>query len=110
MYIISGEMTVRTTEGLRIIGPGEMMFFELGETSTHQFFNHSDSPCVYLDISTNMGFDLTEYPDSEKVNVFPFGMVFEKDKQVAYHKGAEKVEEPWKTLKNGRLIYLQTEL
>lgn len=100
MYIISGEMTVRTPEGLEIIRPGEMVFFELGETSAHQFFNHSEAPCVYLDIRTNMGIDVTEYPDSGKVNVFPFGMIFEKDKQVTYHKGEEKVDETWKNLKN----------
>ncbi|MFA5329408.1 MAG: cupin domain-containing protein [Prolixibacteraceae bacterium] len=99
MYVISGEMTVRTPEGLRIIGPGELVFFELGETSAHQFFNHSDTPCVYLDIRTNMGIDVTEYPDSGKVNVFPFGMIFEKDTQVTYHKGEENVEAVWANLK-----------
>ncbi len=59
-----------------------MVFFELGETSAHQFYNHTELPCVYLDIRTNMGFDLTEYPDSGKVNVFPFGLTFEKGTQV----------------------------
>jgi len=101
MYVISGEMTVRNPEGLEIIRSGEMVFFELGETSAHQFFNHSDTPCVYLDIRTNMGFDVTEYPDSDKVNIFPFGLIFEKDKQVNYHKGEEKVEAIWEALKKG---------
>lgn len=100
MYVISGEMTVRTPEGLQKIHSGEMVFFELGETSAHQFFNPSEEPCVYLDIRTNMGIDVTEYPDSGKVNVFPFGMIFEKDKQVTYHKGEENVEQIWKKLKN----------
>jgi uncharacterized cupin superfamily protein len=77
------------------------VFFELGETSAHQFFNHSDTPCVYLDIRTNMGFDVTEYPDSGKVNIFPFRLIFEKDKQVNYHKGEEKVETIWEALKKG---------
>jgi uncharacterized cupin superfamily protein len=99
MYVISGEMTVRTPEGLRVIGPGELVFFELGESSAHQFHNHADQPCIYLDIRSNMGFDLTEYPDSGKVNVSPPGMVFEKDKQVNYHQGEEKVEEIWENLK-----------
>lgn len=99
MYIISGEMTVRTPDGLRTIKQGEMVFFELGETSTHQFYNHSDKPCVYLDIRTNMGYDVTEYPDSGKVNIFPFGMIFEKDKQVDYFKGEEDVEKVWENLK-----------
>jgi len=99
MFVISGEMTVRTPEGLKIIQQGEMVFFELGETSAHQFFNHSDAPCVYLDIRTNMGFDLTEYPDSDKVNIFPSGLIFEKDKKVNYHKGEENVDSVWEALK-----------
>lgn len=98
MYIISGQMTVRTPEGLNVIGPGELVFFELGETSAHQFFNHSAAPCVYLDIRTNMGIDLTEYPDSGKVNFFPFGLTFEKNTGVNYFKGEENVKAVWKKL------------
>ena len=99
MYVISGEMTVRTPEGLQIIAPGELVFFELKETSSHQFYNHSDAPCVYLDIRTNQGIDFTEYPDSGKVNVFPFDANFEKDTQVDYYKGEENVDQIWETLK-----------
>ena len=99
MYVISGEMTVRTPDKLEVIRSGQMVFFELGETSAHQFFNHSDSPCVYLDIRTNMGFDVTEYPDSGKVNIFPFNLIFEKGTQVDYFKGEEDVEMTWKRLK-----------
>ena len=100
MFVISGEMTIRTPNKLEIIETGQMVFFELGETSAHQFYNHSDLPCVYLDIRTNMGFDLTEYPDSGKVNVFPFGLIFEKGTQVSYFKGEEDVENIWKQLRN----------
>jgi uncharacterized cupin superfamily protein len=99
MYIISGEMTVRASDKLEVIQPGQMVFFELGETSAHQFYNHTNSPCVYLDIRSNMGFDVTEYPDSGKVNVSPFNMIFEKGTQVGYFKGEENVEQTWKRLK-----------
>ena len=103
MYIISGEMTIRTPDKLEVTKPGEVVFFELGETSAHQFYNHSDLPCVYLDIRTNMGFDFIEYPDSGKVNVFPFNKIFEKETQVDYFKGEEGVEEMWKSLKKAHL-------
>jgi len=105
MYVISGEMTVRTSDKLEVIRPGQMVFFELGETSAHQFYNHTDSPCMYLDIRTNMGFDVTEYPDSGKVNVFPFGLIFEKDMQVDYFKGEENVEKIWEQLKKDNAQY-----
>lgn len=99
MYIISGEMTIRTPNKLEFIQTGQMVFFELGETSAHQFHNHSDSPCIYLDIRTNMGFDVTEYPDSGKVNISPFSYIFEKGTQVGYFKGEEDVETTWQRLK-----------
>lgn len=101
MYVISGEMTIRTPGKTEVIKPGQMVFFELGETSAHQFYNHTDSPCVYLDIRTNMGFDHTEYPDSGKINVFPGNLIFEKGTQVDYFKGEEDVEQIWKQLKKG---------
>jgi len=103
MYVISGEMTIRTSNKLELIHSGQMVFFELGETSAHQFFNHSDVPCVYLDIRTNMGFDVTEYPDSGKINVFPYNLIFEKGTQVSYFKGEEDVENIWKQLKKDGL-------
>ncbi len=99
MYVISGEMTIRTPHQFEVIHTGQMVFFELGETSAHQFYNHTDTPCVYLDIRTNMGLDVTEYPDSGKINVFPFGLIFEKGTQVSYFKGEEDVENIWKQLK-----------
>ena len=89
----------RNSEELMYVISGEMVFFELGETSAHQFYNHSELPCVYLDIRTNMGFDVTEYPDSEKVNVAPYGLIFEKKSLVDYFMGEENVEQIWKRLK-----------
>lgn len=87
MYVISGEMTIRTPDKTEVIQTGQMVFFELGETSAHQFYNHSDSPCVYLDIRTNMGFDVTEYPDSEKINIAPYGLIFEKNHLLIISRG-----------------------
>jgi uncharacterized cupin superfamily protein len=100
IYVISGSLTLRTREGLKIIATGELVFFEVGETSAHQFYNHDSIPCVYLDIRTTPGIDVTEYPDSGKVNIFPFKLIFEKHTKVDYNKGEENVEEIWKKIKN----------
>jgi len=98
IVIISGSLTLRTTDELKIINPGELVFFEMGETSAHQLFNHTDVPCTYLDIRTTVGIDVTEYPDSGKVNISPFRMIFEKNTQVGYNKGEENVQEIWSNL------------
>ena len=100
MMIISGSLTMRTGEGFKIVNQGELIFCEVGETSAHQFFNHTDVPCIYLDIRTTPGIDVTEYPDSGKVNILQLKMVFEKASKVSYNKGEENVTEIWDKLKN----------
>jgi len=99
IVIISGSLTLRTADELKIINQGELVFFEMGESSAHQLFNHADVPCVYLDIRTTVGIDVTEYPDSGKVNISPFRMIFEKNTQVGYNKGEENIQEIWSKLR-----------
>jgi len=100
ILILSGSMTLRSPKGLKIVKQGQLMFFEMGETSVHQFYNHDIIPCVYLDIKTTLGIDVVEYPDSGKINISPFGEIFEKKDQVNYNKGEENVQEIWDKLKN----------
>ena len=99
IMIISGSMTIRTPNGFKIAENGELVFFEIGETSTHQFYNHDTIQCVYLDIKSNAGIDISEYPDSNKINVSPFNQTFEKEAQVDYSKGEENVQLIWNKLK-----------
>jgi len=99
MMIISGSMTLRTPEGLEIIGQGDVVFIEMGEAGAHQFFNHTEEPCSYLDIRTLLGMDVVEYPDSGKINILPAYEVFEKTSKVKYFKGEEGIKERWDKLK-----------
>jgi uncharacterized cupin superfamily protein len=99
MMIISGSFTLRSKEGLSIINAGELVFFEIGETGVHQFYNHTDVPCIYLDIRSTIGIDITEYPDSGKINILTFREVFEKSSKVEYNKGEEHIRQIWDKLK-----------
>jgi len=99
ILILSGSMTLRTIDGLKIVNKNELVFFESGETSTHQFYNHSAEPCIYLDIRTTPGLDVVEYPDSGKVNISPLKLIFDKNTQVGYNKGEENISGIWKDLK-----------
>ena len=99
IMILSGSFTLRTNNELKVVNKGELIFFEMGETSAHQFYNHSAVPCFYLDIRTTVGIDVTEYPDSGKINISPFKEIFEKHTQVDYNKGEENVREVWDNLK-----------
>jgi uncharacterized cupin superfamily protein len=98
MMVISGSMTLRSPDGFEIIGKGDIVFIETGETGAHQFFNHSTEPCTYLDIRTLIGIDIVEYPDSEKINVLPAYEIYEKKSKVNYFKGEENIIEKWDKL------------
>ncbi|RIJ47389.1 cupin domain-containing protein [Maribellus luteus] len=94
--IVSGTMTLRCPEGMEVVEKGDLIFFEMGEAGGHQFYNHSDEPCIYLDVRTFIGYDVCEYPDSNKVLLAPSFEIFSKETAVQYFKGEEKVMEKWK--------------
>lgn len=94
--ILSGKAMLRTPEGFQEVKQGDIIFFEKGPESAHQLHNHTDEPCKYLDICTNMGMDVCDYPDSGKVNIIPYGEIYKKDDAVGYFDGEENVKDKWK--------------
>ena len=94
--ILSGTATLRTPNGKQKVSSGDILFFEMGESGAHQLYNHGTESCVYLDIRTNAGFDVSEYPDSGKVNIIPKREIFKKGENRAYFDGEDNVEEFWK--------------
>ncbi|MCC8088426.1 MAG: cupin domain-containing protein [Rikenellaceae bacterium] len=97
--IISGSVSLRTPQGLYVVNSGDLIFFEKGKTGAHQLYNHTTEDCVYLDIRTFMGFDVCEYPDSQKIFLAPSYEIFDKDSQVDYFHGEKNVAEKWRQLK-----------
>ena len=100
--IISGSMTLRTIDGLEIVSVGDLIFFEMGETGAHQFFNHTSEPCTYLDIRSYIGHDICEYPDSGKILIAPSFEIFLKDSRATYFEGERDILGKWETLKENR--------
>jgi len=98
--IISGTATLRTSDGLEVVNAGDLIFFEIGENGAHQLFNHSDEPCTYLDIRTYIGYDVAEYPDSNKILLAPSFEIFNKDTTVNYFEGEENIQAKWEELRN----------
>jgi len=97
--IISGSATLRTPNGLEVVTGGDLMFFEKGETGAHQLHNHTTETCFYLDIRSFLGYDVAEYPDSNKLYIAPTSEVFKKDTKVNYFEGEESIHEIWKKLR-----------
>lgn len=99
LFVIhTGSVSLRTPNGIQILNPGDIVFFEIGESGSHQLYNHGTEACIYLDIRTNLGLDISEYPDSQKVNIIPLKQIYKKETNVGYHEGEDEVEDFWKGL------------
>ena len=98
--IVSGSATLRTPSGLEIVESGDLIFFEAGETGAHQLYNHTIQPCIYLDIRSFNGFDICEYPDSNKIFIVPTYEIFGKDSQLDYFDGEENIRKKWAEIKD----------
>ncbi len=92
MYVVSGRGKVRTPDGETGIGPGDFVSFSPGGTP-HQLVNDGAEPLVYVAMAAVMGYDLVEYPDSDKVacsvGAFPNAkrFVFRRKDQADYFEG-----------------------
>ncbi len=98
--IISGSMTLRTPKGFESVSKGDLIFFEMGESGAHQFYNHTSEPCTYLDIRSYIGYDVCEYPDSGKILLAPSFEIFKKESQASYFEGEKDVLEKWESVRD----------
>lgn len=98
--IFTGSATLRTPDGLVIVKAGDVLFFEKGETGAHQLYNHTSKPCIYLDIRTYFGYDVAEFPDSDKVFIAPSREIYRKGDQVDYFDGEINIGKIWAKLRN----------
>jgi uncharacterized cupin superfamily protein len=93
-------MTLRASEGFELVSGGDLIFFEMGESGVHQFYNHTSEPCTYLDIRTYIGYDVCEYPDSDKILIAPSFEIFKKDSQSSYFEGEKDVLGKWESIRS----------
>lgn len=71
LIVLDGSVTVRTPDGERTAIRGDAMLFNRGPSGAHQLINHTEEDARVLMLSTMVSPDITEYPDSGKVGVFP---------------------------------------
>lgn len=65
VYILEGEVVLRTDEGEQILTAGTCAGFRAGTKNGHQFVNRSDRPARYLEISNRDPADTAGYPDDD---------------------------------------------
>lgn len=89
-FILSGQGLLKTPEGERTVGAGDLVFFPTGEGGAHKLTNISDTETlIYLDFDVTHDLDVCEYPDSGKIAVWGKGInrVYPKDDNVDYYSG-----------------------
>jgi uncharacterized cupin superfamily protein len=63
IFILSGEVMLRTDAGEQLLKAGMCCGFPLGTTDGHQLINRSNQPAVYLEVSNRDAADAADYPD-----------------------------------------------
>lgn len=70
LVVVAGEPTLRTLEGERRLGEGEVVAFPAGEAGCHQVINRGERPVRILIVSEMRAPDVVLRPDSEKISAF----------------------------------------
>lgn len=67
VFIVEGEVVLRTDEGEQTLAAGMCAGFPAGQANGHQLVNRSARPARYLEISNRDAADGAEYPDDDLV-------------------------------------------
>jgi uncharacterized cupin superfamily protein len=63
LVVLDGEMTIKTEDGERPVGRGEVVIFPVGPAGAHGFRNDTDGRCRFLMASTSPLPEVVEYPE-----------------------------------------------
>ena len=89
-YIISGRGILKTPEGEREVGAGDLLFFPSGSSGAHKLTNASETEnLVYIDFDVIHDLDVAVYPDSGKIGIWgkDINRVYPMDANVNYYQG-----------------------
>ena len=73
IFVLSGEVVLRTDAGEQLLGAGTCCGFPAGTTDGHQVVNRGNMPAVYLEVSNRDPADAAGYSE---VDLFYRGGVF----------------------------------
>jgi uncharacterized cupin superfamily protein len=63
IYVVEGEVVLRTDSGEQVLRAGQCCGFKLGTRDGHQLVNRSGRPAVYIEVSNRDEADAVVYPD-----------------------------------------------
>lgn len=87
--VLDGTCTMRTTRGNVALRQGDFVAFPPGPNGDHHYINDGAEPCTLLLLSNVVPSDISEYPDSNKVNMRSVRHIYRKEQRVDYWDGEE---------------------
>jgi uncharacterized cupin superfamily protein len=69
VVVLEGDLSLRTPDGWRRLGRGDVVSIPRGEGGAHQILNRGSAPARFLAVSTNGDPDVVLYPDAGKLGV-----------------------------------------
>lgn len=72
IYVLEGEITLETSDGIQVLTPGMCAGFPAQGTA-HQLVNRSRAPAAYLEIGDRRAGDTVSYPADDLAAVFENG-------------------------------------
>src|SRR4029077_3945991 len=63
LVVLDGEMTMKTEDGERLVGRGEVVMFPVGPAGAHGFRNDGEGTCRFVMASTLQLPEVVEYPE-----------------------------------------------
>ena len=97
LVVLEGSAAVRTAEGWRDVGPGEVLAFPRGERGAHGYENRGAEPVRLLMISEQNAPNVSVYPDTNEVGIYDvakpderrFGATFRLEDATSGYGGGE---------------------
>jgi uncharacterized cupin superfamily protein len=91
LLVVSGRPTLRTPDGERELGPGDLAVFPEGPTGAHLVHNRTEEPCRVLLLSSKAPLAIVHYPDSNKVGLWSqaggYDAILPRDPKLDYWEG-----------------------
>ena len=70
LLVLRGRVTLRTHEGERELGEGDVVAFGLGRDGAHGTVNRSNEPVRYVMVAEHGPLDVIEYPDRGTIGIY----------------------------------------
>ena len=68
-YIVSGQGTLKTPEGEKVVSKGDIIVMPANENGAHMLINTSDEPLTYIEVKTAITPDIGIRPEEGKFSV-----------------------------------------